>query len=100
VAFLVTADEADARQFVGPLVDEFLVFTDPDRTAVKAFGLDQLPAFVHLDQHHAVAAEAQGWKPEEWREVAENLSLTMSWARPVIPAAGDPTPFEGSPALG
>jgi len=100
VAFLVTADDADARQFLGPLVQEFLVFTDPDRTAVAALGLESLPAFVHVNQHHAVEADAQGWNPDDWRTVAENLSLRMSWGRPIIPAAGDPTPFPGSPARG
>ena len=100
VAFLVAADEADTRQFLGPLTQEFLAFIDGDRTAIKALGLETLPAFVHLNQHHAVEADAQGWDPHEWRAVAENLSLRMSWARPVIPAAGDPLPFTGSPALG
>jgi hypothetical protein len=100
VAFLMAADEADARQFLGPLTQEFLVFIDEDRTAIKALGLEALPAFVHLNQHHAIEAEAQGWDPQEWRTVAENLSVRMSWARPVIPAPGDPLPFAGSPALG
>ncbi|HEY5155797.1 MAG TPA: hypothetical protein VIJ47_13735 [Acidimicrobiales bacterium] len=100
VAFLVTADDPDARQFLGPLAQEFLVFTDPDRIAVAALGLESLPAFVHVNQHHAVEADAQGWDPDEWRTVAENLSLRMSWGRPVIPAAGDPLPFPGSPARG
>ena len=31
---------ADARAFLGPLAEEFLVFLDPDRVAVKALGLD------------------------------------------------------------
>jgi len=100
VAFLVAADEADSRQFLGPLTQEFLAFTDADRTAIKALGLESLPAIVHLNQHHAIEAEAQGWEPQQWRAVAENLSLRMSWARPVIPAAGDPMPFAGSPAMG
>jgi len=96
VAFLVTADEADAQTFLGPLVPEFLVFFDADRDAAKGLGLTQLPAFVHVNQNHAVEAKAEGWQPDEWRRVAENLATRMSWARPVIPAAGDPTPFEGS----
>lgn len=100
VAFLATADEADAQQFLGPLLDEFLVFTDPDRIAVKSFELDRLPALVHINQHHAIENVAEGWQPDDWREAATNLSAAMSWARPVIPLAGDPTPFEGSPALG
>ena len=29
VNFLVTADDDDARAFLGPLVEQFLVFTDP-----------------------------------------------------------------------
>ncbi len=68
---------------------------------MKSFGLERLPAFVHINQHHAVEAKAEGWDPDEWRAVAENLSLRMSWGRPVIPAAGDPDSLRGqSPALG
>src|SRR5829696_8768014 len=48
VNFLVTADERDTRTFLGPLVEQFLVFTDPDRIAVKALGLNELPAFVFI----------------------------------------------------
>ena len=36
VNFIVTADEDDVRAFMGPLLDEFLVFADPDRTVVRA----------------------------------------------------------------
>jgi hypothetical protein len=97
VAFLVTADEADTRTFLGPLIDEFLAFYDSDRLAVKSFGLEHLPAFVHINQSHAVDALAEGWNPDDWRAVSENLAEVMSWARPVIPATGDPTPFEGTP---
>ena len=100
VAFLVAADTDDATQFLGPLAEEFLVFVDPDRAAVKSFGLEQLPALVHINQHHAVEGAAEGWDPEEWRAVVTNLSAVMSWGRPVIPAPGDPTPFAGSPAFG
>ncbi len=99
VAFLATADEVDTRTFLGPLLDEFLAFYDPERLAVKSFGLERLPAFVHINQRGALDAKAEGWQPDEWREVAENLTRQMSWGRPVIPAVGDPMPFEGSPAL-
>ncbi len=99
VAFLSTADEADTRTFLGPLIDEFLAFFDPERLAVKSFGLEHLPAFVHINQRGALDAKAEGWQPDEWRAVAENLTRQMSWGRPSIPAAGDPLPFEGSPAL-
>lgn len=99
-AFLVTCSESEARQFLGPLVDEFLVFTDPDRLAVKGMDLALLPAFVHVNIDHAIDAKAEGWHPEEWRNVAEELAASMSWRRPEIPMPDDPVPFDGTPALG
>lgn len=99
-AFLVTADATDARRFLGPWADEMLAFTDPDRVAVKAMGLATLPAFVHVDQRHQVAARAEGWDPAAWRGAIEELSGALGWSRPVIPDVGDPAPFPGSPAGG
>ncbi len=100
VAFLVAGDADETRQFLGPLAKEFLVFADPDRAAVEALGLEALPAFVHLNQLHQVATKAEGWDPEAWREVAENLAVRMSWQAPLIPVQNDPVPFAGTPALG
>jgi hypothetical protein len=99
VGFIVTGTLDEARQFMGPLVNEYLVLADPEREAVKAMGLDHLPAFVHLNQNHAIETKAEGWNPEEWRAVAERLTVLMDWRRPQIPAASDPVPFEGTPAL-
>ena len=42
----------------------------------------------------------RGWKAAEWSEVAQGLTRVLKWSTPVIPANGDPGPFEGSPALG
>jgi hypothetical protein len=98
--FLVTGSAAEAQQFLGPFSKEFLVFTDPSRTAVKAMGLERLPAFVHINQSHAIETKAEGWQPEEWRAVAERLAVLMSWRRPSIPLPEDPVPFEGTAALG
>jgi hypothetical protein len=100
VNFIVTADEADTRRFLGPLCDQFLVFCDPDRSAVKAMGLDRLPAFVFVRGDRVVAAAAEGWNPTSWREVAEIVAETAYWQAPVIPMAGDPSPFAGSRAVG
>jgi hypothetical protein len=99
VNFLITCDAADAKAFLGPLADEFLVFTDPERIAVKALGLDALPAFVFILSDCTVAASAEGWDPIEWRQVAEVIATTTAWSKPTIPAAGDPGPFRGTPAL-
>jgi hypothetical protein len=99
-AFVLTCPAEDARQFVGPWVDELMVFVDPDRAAVKGFGLQQLPAFVHVNQGAQVEAKAEGWDPDAWREVAVNLADRMSWHRPTIPDQADPAPYAGTPALG
>ena len=100
VAFAVTCSPAEARQFMGPLAEEFLVFVDEDRAVTKAFGLERLPAFVHVNQHHQVEVAAEGWDPEAWKVVAENLSDRMDWTVPLIPDNGDPSAFAGTPAAG
>jgi len=100
IAFLTTCSVAEATTFMGPFAEEFLVFADPDRSAVEALGLQTLPAFVHVNQHHQVEASAEGWDPEAWQVVAENLSDRMDWTVPVIPDNGDPSPFAGTPVAG
>ena len=100
VAFLVTASDDETRSFMGPLATEFLIFADPDRTAVTAMGLVSLPAFVHINQHHQVEAKAEGWIPAEWKSVADNLSNRMDWTTLIIPEAGDPSTFQGTPVAG
>lgn len=100
VAFVVTASPDEAREFLGPWADRTLTFADPDRELVKGLGLNELPAFVHLQQDGQVAGVAEGWDPPEWREVATRLAKVMSWSRPLIPASGDPAPYAGSPAAG
>ncbi|HYD10567.1 MAG TPA: hypothetical protein VEA78_10725 [Acidimicrobiales bacterium] len=100
VAITLTCDEVGARQFLGPYAKEFLTFTDPDRSAVGALGLSTLPALVHIRQDLSIAGCAEGWAPDEWREVTERLSAAMKWSRPVIPALRDPAPYAGTPAAG
>jgi len=97
--FVVTADGDDARKFLGPLADDFIVFCDPDRKFVKQLALTRLPAFVFLRIDGNVVASAEGWNPVEWRAVAEQVARTVSWSKPLIPAPGDPGAFAGTPAL-
>jgi hypothetical protein len=99
VNFVVTADADDATAFLGPLATRFLVFCDPDRTTVKALGLEQLPAFVFIRVDGTVPAAAEGWDPTAWRLVADVIAGATAWSRPTIPEPGDPGPFRGSPAL-
>ncbi|MGQ0831278.1 MAG: hypothetical protein ACT4OV_06325 [Microthrixaceae bacterium] len=100
VAFLVTGTADEARQFLGPWADKVLTFADPDRVAVKALGLNELPAFLQIRGDRHVAAAAEGWDPIEWRAVASSLAKNMSWSAPLIPAEGDPTPYAGTAAAG
>ena len=97
-AWLVTGTDDEARQFLGPMADEFLTFTDPDRAFVTGLELERLPAFVHLDHALNLVGSAEGWKASEWLEVCKGLSEQMHWSRPVLPEAGDPPPYSGTPA--
>ncbi len=99
VNWIVTADVEDTKAFLGPLATEFLTFTDPDRLAVKALGLERLPAFVFIMMDGVVEASAEGWDSVTWRTVADSIANAVKWSRPVIPEPGDPPAFEGSPAL-
>lgn len=98
-AWLVTGTDQEAREFLGPLADDFLTFTDPDRALVRVLELDRLPAIVHLDHALNLVGSAEGWNPGEWREVTSTLSEQMSWNRPAIPEADDPPPYPGTPAV-
>jgi hypothetical protein len=100
VAFVVTASADDARRFLGPWADRLLTFADPDRALVEALGLTEIPAFVQIRNDRKVVAAAEGWDPLEWRAVAESLARAMSWSAPLIPVAGDPSPYAGSAAAG
>lgn len=100
VAFTVTADERDARRYLGPWADRFLVFVDPKRTFVEAADLERLPALVYVRQDLAIVGKAEGWQPAEWEHVGALVGKVNSWSHPQLPKAGDPGPFEGSPAKG
>jgi hypothetical protein len=95
--FLVACGPDDARAFLGPLADEFLVFCDPDRVAIKGLGIEHLPAFVFVRIDATVAAKAEGWDADAWRAVAKEIAETVQWVAPTIPVSGDPTHFAGTP---
>ena len=99
VGFVLTSDVAGAKEFLGPWADRLMAFADPDRHFVKALGLSELPAFVHIEHDCSIAGLAEGWDPATWRPIAENLAAVMSWIRPAIPETGDPVPYPGTPAL-
>lgn len=100
VGWLVTGTAEECRLFLGPWSREILTFTDADRTVVKSFGLERLPALLHIGSDGSIINSTEGWDPYEWRAVTDELSRIMSWNRPVLPAPGDPASFPGTPAQG
>jgi hypothetical protein len=100
INLIVTAGPEDARAFLGPLAEQYLVFCDPERAAVRAMGLKTLPAFAFIRVDGDVAAVAEGWNPPEWGTVAEAIAEATAWTSVLIPGHDDPSPFHGSPAFG
>ena len=100
INLIVTAGADDARAFLGPLAERFLVFCDADRSFVKAAGLDELPAFVFTRVDGVIGAATQGWNPTEWEHVADAIAEVTWWTSIDVPGPSDPGPFRGSPALG
>ena len=100
IAWLLTATADECRQFLGPWATDIMTFADPDRVAVKEFGLERLPALVNLGMQGKVVAAAEGCHPLEWKAVTDRLAKTLRWQGPNFPNPKDPGPFEGSPALG
>ncbi|HEX3540534.1 MAG TPA: hypothetical protein VHT75_08850 [Acidimicrobiales bacterium] len=100
IAWLVTATPEECRQFLGPWANQMMTFADPERVAVKEFGLERLPALVHLGMQGKVEGAAEGWHPQEWKAITDRLAKTLSWQGPNFPTPRDPGPFEGSAALG
>ena len=100
INFVVTAPPEDARAFLGPLTERFLVFCDPDRAVVRALGLQTLPAFAFVRVDGVVAGVAEGWNPAAWEQIARDIAAITRWIAPTLPEPGDPGAFHGSPALG
>jgi hypothetical protein len=101
VAFVLAGATAEeAEQYLGPLTARILIFPDPDRAVVKSFGLERLPAIIHVANDGTVVNASEDWDPDAWQLVTDELARVMSWLGPVLPVPGDPSPYRGSPALG
>lgn len=99
VSFVMAGADADqSKEFLGPFATRILTFPDPDRTIVKAFALETLPALVHVGDDGTVVNAAQGWNASEWQAVTDVVASMNHWTGPVLPAAGDPGSFPGTPA--
>ena len=101
VGFVVAgAGPDEAREFLGPYAVRLLTFPDPDRRIVDAFAFERLPALVHIDNGGQVVNSVEDWDGDAWQVVTDALAKDMRWTGPVLPAAGDPSAFRGSPARG
>lgn len=99
VAWLATAPAVGTKAFLGPYAEEFLTFSDPDYAATRALGLDTIPALVFVKQDGTIAATAQGWNPETWRDVSDAIEELTDWTPIAIPGPGDPAPYAGTPIV-
>ena len=97
VALLATAPPEGTKAVLGPYAEEFLTFSDPDSTAVKALGLGMLPALAFVKQDGTIAATAEGWDPAGWRDVSDAIEELTDWTPIAIPGPGDPAPYAGTP---
>ncbi len=96
-AVCVAGSDYIAKRVVGTGADEFLVFTDPDKTFARSLGLTRLPAFVHLRQDTTLVDAAEGWNARDWQRVADGVAKAMKWSTPQVARATDPAPTEGWP---
>jgi len=96
----VTADEEDAKRFLGPWADRFLVHCDADRSFVKELGIERTPAVGYIRQDRAIIATTEGWNPREWEQLGALVGQVTSWSVPKLPGPADPGDFEGAPAQG
>ncbi len=92
-AFVIPGSPDVARQVLGDVAHEYMVYVDPQRALIKSLGLTRLPAFVHLRQNTTVACATEGWDPIEWQSVANEIGKVMAWTVPEVPVGPPPAAF-------
>lgn len=97
VAWLSTASVEGTSKFLGPFGENYLSFADPDYEAVKALGIDELPALALVKQDGSIGSLSEGWDPAGWREVAESVVDVTDWSLISIPGPDDPGAYAGTP---
>lgn len=95
VVWLATANAEGTAGFLGPYADDFLTFSDSDHTVARALGLTTLPGLSLVKQDQTIAASAQGWDPDQWRDVVEAVSDLTEWSSLTVPGPRDPAAYAG-----
>jgi hypothetical protein len=85
------------KRILGPAVDRWLTWIDPDHALVDSLGLERLPAFLLLRQDTTLVTAVQGWSPTEWQRVASEIARKEHWSTPLVTGRGDPAPTPGWP---
>lgn len=96
-AFVVPSTPAIAERILGPVETRNMTFIDPDKELIQSLGITHLPAFVHLRQDTSVAAGCEGWDPDAWQRVVNQIGKAMSWSVPDLASLRTPTPTPGFP---
>ncbi len=93
----VGGDDGGVLAALDRLASQLAVFVDPEGATAQALGVHGTPALLWINTVPEVAGLAQGWDPLAWKRVLVALSRSLAWARPLVPAPGDPNPFPAHP---
>ncbi len=93
VALLLPATPDECRMFLGPITNSLLTFADPDRAAINGLEMKRLPNLTHVAMDGTIEGQSDGWQPQEWQAIVDNLARMTSWTSPVVLQEGDPAPF-------
>ena len=96
-ALAVGGDHDEALAALGPMASQLAVFVDPDGASAQALGVQGTPALIWITTVPEVAGLAHGWDPPAWKRLLVDLARSQAWARPLVPAPGDPSPFPALP---
>lgn len=95
VGWICVGDAAAAKQFLGPLADEFLTIADPDAEFCNELGLKTLPSLVHI-RVDGFTQHVDGWDPEEWAKVTDWIATIAAWSKLNLGVGPDPVAYPGT----
>ncbi len=94
VGWICAADADDSKHFLGPLAEQYLTFSDPEKEICHSLEVTETPSLIHIRSDGFVQA-TQGWDPAQWKEITDRLTQILSWSKITLPGRNDPGAFEG-----